>query len=330
MTQTDSKVAAALELLRTGGAPSITAAARQVGAKRETVRDHWRRQIGTGPRFDNDRLDEDPATQLSEIPIFHLDYSDLGSLNMYPMGDVHVGAPQFAESTWDRWTDYLVDTPGTSVLFTGDGLNAALTTSVSDTYSEKLNVNDALKLLRAKLRPLVDNDQLDGMVRGNHEDRIWRAAGLDPLDQLADEFSIPYSPASMLLVYHVGDVEYEVFVRHGTGNGAATMGSQVNQLERAARIIQADVFLTGHTHTQAAFPKDLFRRGGSNPTRVAINPRAYRRPAERVERHKQLFVSSGSFLAYEEYAAQRGFPPAHIGAPRLYLDGRRKDAHASV
>lgn len=329
-------------LEKSGG--EITAAARTLGMKRTTLDSRLRadsdlwgkvqtiRSEMQGGRS-SDGLSEDPETLLSEIPIFHLDYSDYPSLHNYPLSDVHIGSPHFAEEVWDQWTDYLVSTPGVSTMLNGDGLNAALTTSVSDVYSEKMAPGEAAALLERKLKPMADKGILDGITRGNHESRIWRAAGLDPLEFLADKLAVPYTPHGMLLVYHVGDQVYRTFVRHGTGNGAGTVGAQANQLERAARIIEADIFVTGHTHSQLAFPRDVFRLqrelGGEQ---VPLGPggRAYTVRGDCVKRHKMMFVSSGSFLAYEPYAAERGYPPAHIGAPRIFMDGRTKDVHASV
>lgn len=341
MTSRGPAVERALALLREHRAKNVTDAARQAGAPRSTVSRHWLNETGgendtatVGRRTDLlDELEEDPDALDSEVPVFHLDYSDHDKHLMYPLSDIHVGSPHFAARVFRQWVDYLLDTPGVSMLFNGDGLNAAVIGSKSDTYSEKLTVGEATKVLRAELKPLADQGILDSILRGNHEQRIWRLAGLDPLEHIAEEFGVPYSPASMLLVYHVGDEAYKVFVRHGTGNGAATMGSQVNQLERAARVIDADVYLTSHTHTQAAFPKDLFRYelpGYTTPGEGALRPGGRAYPGGKVTRTKQLFVSTGSFLEYEPYAAERGFPPSHIGAPRIFFDGRRKDVHASV
>jgi hypothetical protein len=320
----------------------IAAASREVGIPETTLRRKlkseglWERveaaREGKAGGRSSDGLSEDPETSLSEIPIFHLDYSDYPSLHCYPLSDVHIGSPHFAEEVWDQWTNYLVNTPGVSTMLNGDGLNAALVSSVSDVYSEKLAPGEAATLLEQKLKPLADKGILDGITRGNHESRIWRTAGLDPLEFLADKLHVPYTPHAMVLVYHVGDQTYRMFVRHGTGMGAATVGSQANALERAARIIEADIFVSGHTHTQLAFPRDVFRWEPATGKQVPLSPggRAYRVHGDRVERHKMMFVSSGSFLAYEPYAAERGYPPAHIGAPRVFMDGRSKDVHASV
>jgi hypothetical protein len=49
-----------------------------------------------------------------------------------------------------------------------------------------------------------------------------------------------------------------------------------------------------------------------------------------LERRHRYFTSSGSFLALERYAAQRGYAPTRLGAPRIFLDGTQRDVRVSV
>lgn len=282
---------------------------------RSTVQDYVRKQIrpaiGAGG-FPDDRLVNVPDAAIDGIPVVHRDYSGLDSLHMYPVGDIHLGSPSCAEDALDEWLKYIVETPNVSLLNTGDNLNAAIVGSVSDVYTEKYTVQEARRLLTEKFQPVAAAKKLDGIIDGNHEARIYRATGDSPNAAVADALGVPYATASLLVVYHVGDQEYTCYVRHGQGGGS-TMGAAVNRLEKQERIIDADIYISGHTHTQVAFPKETFFRDG-----------------DRTVRRKRMFVSSGSFLGYEDYAKVAGYPPAHIGAPRVFLDGRRHDVHASV
>jgi hypothetical protein len=119
---------------------------------------------------------------------------------------------------------------------------------------------------------------------------------------------VNYIESAALIVYKVGVMEYEVYMRHGTGNGQS-----LAQLAKSGQVIRADVYVTGHTHRQAVTADDFFVRHNG-----------------KIRREKRYFVSSGSFLGYERYAAERGYPPSRIGAPRIFLDGRRFDVHISV
>lgn len=293
---------------------SANTLAGEFGCARSTMQEFIKKNcgpvIGAGT-FADDKLTSDPGDS-ANIPVVHRDYSNLASLHTYPLGDIHLGAPECAEDALDEWLQYLMDAEDVSMLNTGDNLNCAIASSVSDTYAETLTVGQARAKLTEKFRPLAEKGILDGIIDGNHEERIYRAVGDSPNAAVAEALGVPYAPAALLVVYHVGDQEYNLYVRHGRGGGA-TMGAAVNRLEKQERIIDADVYVSGHTHTQVAFPKNTFVREG-----------------DQVVRKKRLFICSGSFLGYEDYAKVAGFAPAHIGAPRIFFDGRRHDIHASV
>lgn len=302
-----------IEQLLTEGYSANELAARFTVA-RSTMQSFINKNFPPRPKageFKDDQLPQLPGYD-TEIPIIYRDYSHLEALHMYPIGDIHYGAPTCAADVLTEWVDYIVDTPGTSVLNTGDNFNVAIEGSKSDIYKEKLRMGEARPQFTEIFRPLATSGKLDAIIDGNHEARYYRATGDSPNQMVAEALDVPYAPAAALVVYKVGDYEYEVYLRHGNGGGAS-MGAAVNRLEKQERVIDADVYITGHTHTQVAFPKNTFVRTGDT-----------------IVRKKRLFVSSGSFLSYEDYAAVAGYPPAHIGAPRIFMDGRRHDLHASV
>lgn len=240
--------------------------------------------------------------------MFFRDYSHLPSLKVYSLGDVHVGARSHQAERWQEWVDYLCSRKDVSMLGTGDFLNAALKDSKSDVYEETMTVGQAKRHLRGQLKPLADEGRIDGMAAGNHEERIHRAIGDCPVEDLCDALDVPYVRAAALFVYVVGDQTYEVFMRHGTGNGQSLVS-----MNKGAMVIQADVYVAGHVHNQAVRADEFFVRVG-----------------EKVERRRRYYVNSGSFVGYEGYAQVRGYVPTRIGAPRIHLDGRKKDVHVSL
>lgn len=253
----------------------------------------------------------DPTEGFTEIPVFTRDYSHLPSLNVYPLSDVHVGSQAHARDRWLEWLRYLESQDDVAMILNGDLMNAALKDSKSESYEEVMTVGQAKRLLAKDLEPI--KAKLDLAVRGNHEARAYRATGDCPVEDLADRLGIPYTASAALLVYRVGDIEYEMYVRHGTGNAGGQLGSRANSIAKAASVVLADIYLSGHVHSQLIARDEVFVRDG-----------------ERVVRKRRLYVSSGSFLNYEEYAKERGYVVGSIGAPRIHLDGRRKDAHASI
>jgi predicted phosphodiesterase len=282
---------------------SKAAAARELGIPSSTFKDMLAREQHTPA---------DPAADVEpgfvEIPVIFRDYSHLRRLYLYPLGDVHLGARSHNADAWAKWLGYLESRKETSLLGTGDFLNSAIIGSKSEVYDETTTVGKAKRLLRKQLGPLAAEGRIDALAPGNHEARVFRAVGDCPIEDVCDTLDIPYIEASALIVYQVGDVQYRVFLRHGTGNGQSAVA-----LYKGYSVIDADVYVTGHVHRQVVTSDDYFKFDG-----------------ERIVRSRRFAISSGSFLGYETYAAQRGYSPGRIGAPRIFLDGERWDVHASL
>lgn len=316
---TEEQIAKGLELTAPGpNQLSIAEAARRVGASAAGLRYHVngrnrRSGVGHEPLPDDQRDPLADSPSLGSVPVIPLDYSKSAALKVYPLGDVHVGSPAHEASKWQEWLDFLAAQDDVSIILTGDLFNAALKDSKSETYDETMTVGAALGLLREQLEPV--KDKIDLMIPGNHEERVYRAAGIEPVGVLADMLGVPYARKVALLHYTVGVASYQVYLRHGTGmNGGGGLGSKLNALERAAKAVRADIYLSGHTHVQTIARDRVFEVGADG------EPRWRRR----------LFLGSGSFVGYEEYAAERAFVAGDIGAPRIRLDGTRRDAHASL
>lgn len=286
--------------------PTDQSLADHLKVPRTTLRDHIYR-IGAREAVNAVRAHRQIARP-DEIPVIRRDYSDQDRHYIYPLGDVHKGAKQHNLAMWTEWLEYLRDRKDASLLGTGDFLNTAIIGSKSDVYDETMSPGDAKRELRRELQPLADEDRIDALAPGNHEERITRAIGDCPILDICDSLDVPYVEAAALLVYTVGDQEYEIFLRHGTGNGQSLAA-----LDKGRLVIRADIYITGHIHNQAAKIGDHFER-----EQLA------------VQRRKFMVVSSGSFLGYEKYAAVRGYQAGHMGAPRIFLDGRRHDFHVSL
>lgn len=260
-------------------------------------------------RHRHDGLSRDIDSDLIEVPVIVRDYTHLEELYVYPLGDVHIGSPAHLAGRWQEWLDYLEANPDTSMLGLGDFLNTAIIGSKSDVYAEEHPVQTAKWMLADQLEPI--RERVDLLIPGNHEGRITRLTGEDPIYDVARILGVPYSPASAFVVYRVGDAEYVFYLRHGTGNGQS-----LNQLDKSAMAARADVYVTGHVHKIAVTADEFFD----------VEDPESGRPVRR----RRYYVTSGAFLAYEKYAAERGYKPSRIGSPRIYLNGRRHEVHVSI
>jgi hypothetical protein len=250
----------------------------------------------------------DVGREFVEVPVFERDYSHLDSLLAYPLGDIHLGAASHQRDRWSEWVGFLGENADTSMIGLGDFLNCAVIGGKSDVYDERLTVQDAKWLLKEQLEPLADSHRLDVLMPGNHENRVTRLTGECPIYDVARVLGVNYTHAAAMLHYRVGDQSYEIYVRHGTGNGQS-----LAQLDKSAMVAKADVYITGHIHKIATTCDEYFVRDG-----------------DRMCRRRRYYVTSGAFLGYERYAAERGYKPTRIGAPRIHLDGRKHDVHISI
>lgn len=290
------------ELIRDGW--SNRRIAQEVGSSKDAVRRFRARSSAPAPVDD---LSHD-ADQFEEVPVIIRDYTHLDSMYVYPLGDVHIGARMHQAKRWTEWLGYLAGNKNTSMLGLGDYLNSAIVGSKSDVYEETMTVGDAKRLLRGQLTPLARDGRIDLMMPGNHEERVSRAVGECPIQDVAEWLEVPYARSAAMVVYRVGDMEYDFWVRHGTGSGQSMVA-----LKKGSTTAAADVYVTGHVHNQSIAADEQFIREG-----------------EKVVRRRRYYVSSGSFLSAESYALERGYTPTRIGAPRVYLDGRRRDVHVSL
>ncbi len=318
---TTRKVEAVRALLVEQPDLSQRAACEQVGISESSYRTRLKAD-GVAPRgiaggeLASTHQPGDLSSPDAEITLIRRNFSSQSEHHTYPLGDLHKGSPAHAREKWRQWLRYFDERQDATLAFTGDGLNAALTTSVSDTYAEVQSVPEARKELQAEFRPLAERDQIDLLLPGNHEWRCERATNECPISVISEVLDIEdrYARDAALIRYIVGDIEYKMFVAHGT-RGGRRAGGRANSLEDMQDVIDADVYVLAHAHTQMAFKQQKF---------------IYVPSAAKVERRTRYFVGSGSFLGYESYAARGLYRPTAIGAPRIRFDGRRFDVHVSL
>lgn len=287
--------------------PTNQALADHLGVPRTTLSDH----IGRIGMRDAVQEVRSVASRTDDLPpVIVRDYSHLDTLYVYPFGDVHIGAKHHDRALWESWLDYLTNRKDTSMIGMGDFLNTAIIGAKSDVYDEQLTPGDAKRLLAQQLKPLADEGRLDGLMPGNHEDRITRSIGDCPIKDVAEQLKVNYIEAAAVFVYYVGTQAYTVYVRHGTGNGQSLSALK----KSAAQTPGMDIYVTGHIHIQQNIKDNLLQ----------LNWKKLK-----LERHKTYFVSSGSFLGLERYALQRGYAAGAKGAPRIRLDGKSWDTHVS-
>lgn len=107
---------------------------------------------------------------------------------------------------------------------------------------------------------------------------------------------------------------YTMYLNHGNGGGRK-IGGKVNRLSDLAGIVDADVYIHGHTHTPIVY-RDRFIRVNYGNSSAAYTDR--------------LFVNIASSLDYGGYGARQAYSPSSTETPTIYLDGHERKMYAKI
>lgn len=246
-------------------------------------------------------------------------------IEVHVIADVHLSDPNCDIRGVQKRVADIAARDNAYVILAGDLIDNATRSSIGDIYSTQLSPMEQIQLANKTFAPL--KGRILCAVPGNHEERTYRADGIDITWLIANELGAGdrYAPDAALVFVSLGEnsrrksegrqTTYSIYVNHGNGGGRK-IGGKINRLADYAQIVDADVYVCGHTHSPAVFKDCFFRTNAST------------RSAEPVER---LFVNTAAALDYSGgYGVRMGYQPASKAAPVIYLDGGRKNAGAAM
>lgn len=248
------------------------------------------------------------------------DLTDKDIVEIYPLSDLHIGDFNCDYKLILERLEYIKNTPNAYCILDGDLMDAAISSSIGDTYGANLQPMEQLKHCVKLFEPI--KDKILAVLPGNHENRIYKSDGLDITELMCSQIGIQskYSPTTALLFIrfgrnHRGRTQcYTAYVTHGSGGGRKE-GGKVNRLADLACIVDADIYIHGHTHLPLIFKEAFYRPSCSNSS-VAI-----------VEK---LFINTAAYLNYGGYGDKQGFKPASKATPILYLAGKQHNMWAKL
>lgn len=231
-------------------------------------------------------------------------------VNIVPIGDLHIGAPNFDMKTLRRTLDFVdANRENTRILLMGDLAETATKTSVgAGSYEQKGNPQEQIEWAAEIFEPY--KDLIDGVITGNHEQRVYKSTGVDMMKLFCQILDIEdrylrYQGAVKVAWNHRS---YRLLMFHGAGGGS-TKGGKFNKLASMQRLGPADTYFMGHVHEQ----------GYTTVVDTEFDDRNLR--VKEVLRH---FVFTGSALTYADgYAEEMGLQRTQMGFPLVKLHGRR-------
>ena len=76
---------------------------------------------------------------LDDFCLIDSNFGTFNKLNLYPLGDVHIGSKEFDAELFDKWLRMVESDPNGAVVIIGDMMNMGLRNSKSNVYEETLS-----------------------------------------------------------------------------------------------------------------------------------------------------------------------------------------------
>ena len=260
---------------------------------------------------------------LSDFDLITHKFPSRNDITIYPIADVHLGAPECMQSEWERFCQMVRNDPTAYVVLGGDLIDNATKGSVGNVYEARMRPAEAKRLMANMLEPI--RDRILCAVTGNHERRSSKDVDDDPVYDIMTKLDLEdvYRENIAFVRIQMGEPRgygktnptYILVVAHGSGGGGLT-GSAVNRGERFGYVLDgADVLIIGHTHKPFV----------TQPTKIKIDAQhGY------VRLRPFKVISATSWLEYGGYAAQKLLLPSSHCLHSITLCGKRKEMVVSM
>ena len=249
--------------------------------------------------------------------------ADYKQIELLVLADYHYADPNSDHDAIRKDIDYVNTHDNAYCVLAGDLLDCALKSSLGDAYVN-LSPMEELTAMMELIQPIAH--KVLAIVGGNHEARHYRTNGVDMTRLLARQLGIEdkYSPDTALLFLRFGrdgnnrnhnrQILYTIYLTHGSGGGRKE-GGKIQRLADYAQIVDADIYICGHTHLPASFKTGFARPSAANSS---------------ITYCTKLYVNSAAKLNYGGYGDTGGFKPPCTDTPMILLNGEKKEMRAVV
>lgn len=234
--------------------------------------------------------------------------SELDYINVYPLGDLHIGSPEFDQEQWDKWKKIVSEDERGYIVLIGDLMDNGLRNSKTNVYDATMRPHDQKKYLERELRPMAH--KILGGVQGNHEHRSNIETDECPMYDVMAKLDVEdyYRQNMAFIKVSLGaknaerQWSYNIVLGHG--------GSRTKTEKFSYAIDGMDVLFTGHTH-----------QGTSEfPSKIVIDPRN-----NNVYTSGYVHITVPAFLKSGGYGLRNMYMPRdNKRIPMITLHGDQK------
>ena len=249
------------------------------------------------------------------------------SAYLLPISDTHIGDRNFDRKSLQGYLDWVDNEPNARIFLNGDIINVAGITTASSVFDQEADLNTQIEMATNIFMPY--KNKILGAISGNHEQRLEKAFGYNPMIPICHNLGVKYLGYSAIVdiklitgrfkrTHHeIGEtINYTFFCHHTTGGGG-TVGGKMNRVDMLRKLVSnADAYIGSHNHQLGIIP---------------VESRHYSAAKKGIVVQRQILVDSGSFLKWNDsYAEKMQLVPSKIGAVRIRMDGLKKDLHCSL
>jgi predicted phosphodiesterase len=237
-----------------------------------------------------------------------------GRISLVPLYDVHNGLRGASVTKLDAYLDYILKTEDVYTFLGGDACEAANKSSVGNAQQdERLHAGEQRREITNKLKPLADAGKILFGIPGNHEMRGHRYNEDNPMTEICYDLNIPYCGYSSFFTINVNSIEYKVIAHHGVGGGTTPAGAAA-AAAKPAKMGNADLYITGHTHRRMVYDDAIFEIQG-----------------DKVVKYRKVYVVGGSLVNYlGMYPEEKCLQPSVTALVMITFDGNAKNISVCI
>lgn len=114
--------------------------------------------------------------------------SDVESVRIYTLGDLHIGSQEFNMEKWVRWKKMILEDKDAYIIGNGDWVDNGLRNSKTSSYEAVMRPMEQKEWLKKELLEL--KDRFIGACRGNHEERSVKESDDCPMYDVMSKLDI--------------------------------------------------------------------------------------------------------------------------------------------
>lgn len=217
-----------------------------------------------------------------------------------PFSDSHIGNLNHNKLMYKYFLGWLYENKKYFVYTGGDMIECASKNSVG-LEEQIMDVDDQIEQVIKDLYPIAEEGRLIGMIRGNHENRARKFAGVDVTKHMARELNTKYLGIAFNMDIKAGKKTYTVYATHGNSR-ATTKPGKLNACYKLKDIYDVDLYCMSHLHELDASKLTIYRH--------------YRGKVLPFIKH---FLLTGHYLGYlDSYGEEKCYaPPGAIGSAKI-------------